>query len=337
MNIWLQQKYANILCSNYRNFKVKKNSPYLSNFSCEICGDSQINKRKARAYIGEKKNSLFYYCHNCNVSFSFESYLYHQDSNLFKQYSFEKYKETEAQKPVFLEDKPIQFIDTAPKTVLSDLEKLSDLNWTHPAKKYVVKRQIPLSYHFKLRYSPHFTKFVNSLISNKLNENNKEGRLIIPFFDENGLCFGFQGRNFSDNKTLRYITIMLTDKKPKIFGLDTVDWNKTVYVTEGPIDSMFIDNAIAICGSEASVEYLKGKNVVFVYDNEKRNKSIIKNMEKAIDCGHRISIFPENIKEKDINDMIMSGKSSLDIKKIIDDNTVHGLKAKVKLLSWRKC
>jgi transcription elongation factor Elf1 len=90
MNVWLQQKYVNILCSNYRNFKVRKTSPFLTNFSCEICGDSQINKRRARAYIGEKKNNLFYYCHNCNVSFSFESYLYHQDSNLFKKYAFEK-------------------------------------------------------------------------------------------------------------------------------------------------------------------------------------------------------------------------------------------------------
>jgi hypothetical protein len=338
MTIWLQQKYVNLLCSTFRNFRVKKSSPFLANYSCNICGDSSYNKKKARAYIGEKKDCLFFFCHNCNASMSFESYLYNQDYNLFKQYSFERFKENGNQRPKDLpEEKVIEFFEKPLKGPMGSLEQICNLPWNHPAKKYVIDRQIPLKYHGKLRYTEHFNKFVNDLLPGKLNENYKEGRLVIPFFDENGLCFGFQGRNFSENKTLKYITIMLTDKKPKIFGLDTVDLTKKFYVFEGPIDSMFIDNAIAVTGSNPDYNFIDGnKNAVFVFDNEKRNKFTVKNIEKAIDKGVNIALFPEKIKEKDINDMIKAGKSSIDIQKIIDDNTFNGLKAKMKLTTWRK-
>ena len=220
------------------------------------------------------------------------------------------------------------------KKYLKGLKKISQLHWEHPAKTYIVDRKIPNPYHAKLYYSPNFSKWVNELLDyEKLDPKNKEPRLIIPFMDEEGEVFGFQGRSFRKDG-IRYITIILDDSQPKVYGLDIVDLDKKTYVVEGPIDSMFLDNCIAMAGS--AVSKFENLNFVYVYDNEPRNEQIIKQIEKQVDAGNKVCIWPESIKVKDINDMILSGMSSDDIESIIDENTFEGMSAKLNLMRWRK-
>ena len=166
-------------------------------------------------------------------------------------------------------------------------------------------------------------------------ENGKKDhpRIILPFIDENGEWFGFQGRSYGLNDRMRYITIMLDEDRSKVFGLNTVDFNKTVYVTEGPFDSLFIDNAIAMAGADIDWDLLDGKDVVFVFDNEKRNKEIVDRMSRAIQKGHEAVIWPTNLKEKDLNDMYLTGHN---VQSLVEFNTYEGLEAQVKLTEWKK-
>lgn len=128
---------------------------------------------------------------------------------------------------------------------------------------------------------------------------------------------------------------MLDETKPKVFGLDDVDFSKKVYVVEGPIDSMFIDNCIAMAGSAAT--FLNTvDNFVLIMDNEPRNKQIIEHIDNCIDLGYNICLWPASMEHKDINDMVMAGMKIDEIKRIIDTNTYHGLQAKMRLVSWRK-
>ena len=160
-----------------------------------------------------------------------------------------------------------------------------------------------------------------------------EPRLIIPFVNKNGELMGFQGRAFGKT-SLRYITIKVDENAPKIFGLDSLQRNKPVYVVEGPIDSMFLDNCIAMGGADltqASLDYVGTKDLVFVFDNEPRNKEILSRIEKIIDMGYNISLFPESISQKDINDMVLGGIDPIELQVIISKNTVSGLSAKAKL------
>jgi len=221
-------------------------------------------------------------------------------------------------------------------TPLKSLKKVSQLRHDHPVKKYVQKRMIPNEYHRKLYYVPYFAKYVNSLIPRKLPEQNDEPRLLIPFFDEYENLIGFQGRAFSKTK-LKYITIMLDDSKPKIFGLDEVDWHKKVYVVEGPIDSMFLPNCIAMAGADGGA-YINDKkeNVVLVYDNESKSSEITTKISKNISDGFSVCIWPNFLKQKDINDMILSGMTKVEILNIINDNTFNDLRAKLKLSEWKK-
>jgi hypothetical protein len=223
------------------------------------------------------------------------------------------------------------------KTPLKSLKKISQLQYNHPAKEYVQKRKIPNEYHRKLYYAPYFAKFVNSIIPRKLSEENDEPRLVIPFFDEYENLIGLQGRSFSKN-SIRYITIMIEEDKPKIFGLDEVDWTKRVYVLEGPIDSMFIDNSIAMIGADggAYINSKKKQDIVIVYDNEPKSSMIHKKLSRNIDEGFSVCIWPNFLQYKDINDMILSGMTKVEILNIINVNTFQDLNAKMKLVEWSK-
>ena len=144
--------------------------------------------------------------------------------------------------------------------------------------------------------------------------------------------FGYQGRSLAPKAKIRYITIMLDDSKTKIFGMDRVKQDEAIYVTEGPFDSMFLSNSIAMCGSDVNLSS-SDYRLVYVFDNEPRNKQIVSKYSKAIDDGNRIVIWPTGIVNKDINDMIMAGHNVQDV---VESNTYQGLEAKLKLTEWKK-
>jgi len=202
----------------------------------------------------------------------------------------------------------------------------------------VQNRQIPASKQYKLYYAPKFNEWVNSIIPGKLpTVENDKPRLIMPFIDKAGNLFGFNARAFG-NDELRYITIMIDEDMPKVFGLDDVDFSKKYYVAEGPIDSLFLSNAVAMAGADGNASGLEStENAVFIFDNEPRNKEIVARMEKCLDRGYKVCIWPKNVLQKDINDVIMTGVTQASLELIIDNNTFSGLEGKLQLTYWRKC
>jgi len=326
----IDHKYVGLLSNRLLRYTKVDNKTYT--FRCPICGDSKKNSYKTRGYIYEKKDKMMFYCHNCLASMSFGKFLKYLDQQLWEEYTQEKFIEknsntapqtpdiTKVVWPKYRLESPLRF-----------LKKISSLDPEHPAKRYVVKRKIPPQFHYKLFYAPKFKSWVNNIIPGKFKDGEDEARLIIPFLDKEGNCFGVQGRSFKPDG-IRYITIMFNDDKPKIFGLDDCDFSKPVYVLEGPIDSMFIPNAIAMAGADVDFDVLP-YNTTFIYDNEPRNAQIIKRMEKIIDRGYNIVIWPDNLDIKDINDMVLSG---LDPMKIVRENTFKDLSAKMRIVQWKK-
>lgn len=327
-------QYATMLSSRLEHFKVRSTNPYKINFRCPVCGDSQKSRSKARGWLLEKENTFHFYCHNCGASQSFSFFLKNIDGLAYKDYVAEKFVKdtTKAVKTTIEEvkfEKPV--FDTAP---LKKLKKISQLSADHPLKNYIDKRRIPPHHHYRMYYAPKFKTWVNSIIPNKFEDVKKdEPRLVIPFLDKDGKMFGVSARGFDPNG-IRYITIMFDDR-PKIFGLDKVNFNKTYFVVEGALDSMFLSNAVAMAGAEGSTAALENmNNAIFVFDAEPRNKEIHKRMEKIIRDGHRICIWPSDVPAKDINEMVLLGKN--DVEQTILNNTFKGLEASLKLTLWRK-
>ena len=315
-------KYINLISSRLQKFKRVKNNLY--NFRCPICGDSQRNKSKARGYLYQVKNNTNFKCHNCGVNVSFNNFLKQIDSVVYKQYTFEKFKEGKTGKNFTVKEPVFHFEAPKFKPKL-DLPKASE---NTDAKEYLVKRNLNPD---KFYYASKFKSWTNSLKDVFDDTLKDESRIIIPLFYQNTLV-GFQGRALGPSK-IKYITVMLDDDAPKIYGLDEVQKNQTVYITEGPFDSTFVPNSIALCGADGDVDKWGISDCVWIYDNEPRNAEIHSRISRAIDSGQKVVIWPSTIKEKDINDMILSG---LNVQSVIESNTYSGLEAKLKFTTWKK-
>lgn len=333
MSVWVDVKYANLVSGKLERFKIKNNNPYSAVFRCPICGDSKKNQLKTRGGFFQSQDSVMFKCFNCGVSKKLSSFLKEIAPSLYKEYVMENYMDGPVAKEETLV--PLKPDYTKSNTALSKLKKISQLKWDHPAKLYVVNRKIPNEAHGKLFYCPKFATWTNSMIPEKLDpEKHDKPRLIIPFFDEKGVMFGYQGRSFDPNDKARYISIMLRSDK-KVFGLDRVDFSKKHYVVEGPIDSLFLPNCLAMSGADIDYSLLNDKSVI-IYDNECRNPEITKRMQNVLDKGFTLCIWPDSMKYKDINDMILGGLSSKNIVDIINNNSYNGPIGMMKLNTWKK-
>lgn len=337
--IYVDLKFVNIISSRLRNFKQKND--YLWNFSCPICGDSSKNKTKARAFIYKSKADLFVKCHNCGYVNNLGNLIKFLDSFLYKEYVFEKYKSDIYKTPEVAQAPPppppevVELIDD----VLDPLLRIDQLPENHPAVKYVINRKIPKSSWGKLYFAPKFKRFVNTVIEKfEHPEIGEHPRMIIPFFKESGKVFAFQGRAYGD-ETPKYLTIKVDESLEKVYGLDTVDYTKPIYVVEGPIDSLFLPNCIAVSGSSFDTPTIRSlkDNCTLVMDNEPRNRDIVKQIKKYIDADYSVCLFPDTMEVKDINDLVLSGMSQDEIIELINKNTFKGIEAKLKFATWRKC
>ena len=336
MSVFIDRQFLLRVSPKLQRFTQKKDDLY--NFRCPLCGDSQKNKTKCRGYVYRKKNDYFYMCHNCGAGTNFYNFLERVDPVLLKEYALERYKNGEVdaksnyKKPEFDEakTKPV-FRQKIP------LESVESLPENHYAKAYVRSRQIPEDFYSQLYFAPDFRKFVQELGIEKDGLKEDDPRLVIPFYDEEKNLIAFQGRALGESK-LRYITVKVSDDKYKVFGMDRIDQDKTIYVTEGPIDSMFLDNAVATADSNLGFVtniYDKSK-VVLVFDNEPRNKEICKKIDEAIENHFQVVIWPEMIESKDINDMVLYGFSPDEIQDIISKHTFVNLRAKAEFINWKK-
>ena len=354
MNSYIDKKFVNFLSARLENFAWKKDN--LANCRCPLCGDSQKNRSKSRGYFFEKDDSFYYKCHNCGASHSLYTFLEFVDPALKNEYQLERYRAKQTPKPVQIKATGVEKVFGKKKPKENNksnfLKPLKDLPTDHPARVFVKHRRIPKDKYDLLYFTEDFGSYIKELTGVLILS--PEPRLVLPFFDKDGNIVAAQGRTLnmgsatgsidretdSSRKTLRYMTIKSPDAPEKLwFGQWRVNPKKKIYIVEGPIDSLFLDNCIAMVGASGLnniPEHLKDSEGVYILDNEPRNKQIVKLMERLIDSGRKICIWPRTIALKDINDMVIAGMTKSEIKKIIDDNTFEGLEAKYRLSHWSK-
>jgi len=318
----VDSKYIGLVSARLPKFKRVK--PDLYNFRCPICGDSQKHKNKARGYIYSVKADMNFRCHNCGASMTFSNFLKTVDPVIQKQYVFEKFKDGKTGRGSIIEEPKFNFEAPKFKPKL-DLPKASE---NSAAKKYLENRKLNPD---KFYYTDKFKAWSNSHKRTFDSVEYDEPRIIIPLFYKNTLV-GFQGRSLGPSK-VKYITVMINDDAPKIYGLDQIRTGTPVYITEGPFDSTFIRNSIAMCGSDGDVGKWGISTPIWVYDNEPRNREIVRRISDTIDRGETVVIWPSNIHEKDINDMVLAGH---DVQSVVESNVYSGLKAKLQFNTWKR-
>jgi len=328
---YLDTKYINLASASLHKFKRVKTG--LWTFRCPYCGDSKRNKTKTRGYIFSVKGDHVFKCHNCGITRSFSNFLKDNAPHVHDEYVMERYKEGTIGKNVPKPDLTSFISKPTFKTKRKvDLEPLSCLNNFHVAKKYILDRGIPENKLDRLYYCPNFKEWSNTQKHTFFDTTNDEARIIIPLNDTDGNLIGFQGRSLSPNAKMRYITVMLDENAPKLYGLDHINKNETIYIVEGPLDSFFLENSVAMCGSDVDIRTFGWSDYIWVYDNEPRSRQITDKISKSIDAGDSVVIWPSTVKEKDLNDMVTSG---INVKSMIQSNVYQGLKAKLQLSNWK--
>jgi len=330
---FIDVKYINLISSRLPKFKRVK--PHLYNFRCPICGDSQKQKNKARGYLYRVKNNTNFKCHNCGISISFNSFLKDLDPDTHKEYVFEKFKDGKSGKN-FATETPEDIFKKLKTSTPEFKEKikidLPNAFMVSRSRDYLETRAI---FKGEFYYAENFQEFVNTIKPDTFPEsvakNYGEERIVIPLVRKNQLI-GVQGRALSSNP-IKYLTIMFDDDAPKIYGLDTVDTKRPIYIIEGPFDSTFVENSVAMCGADIDIGSFGWSDYIWVLDNEPRNREIVNRISKAIDRGDKVVIWPPSIRQKDINDMVLSGQ---DVQKVIESNVYQGLQANLKFTTWKK-
>ena len=322
--LYIDSKYIGLVSARLEKFKRTKD--HLYTFRCPYCGDSQKSKNKTRGYLFQKKGDFIFKCHNCGMSKGFSNFLKDLDPVLHGQFTVERYKQGLTGKhrnvpdPVFSFNKP-----TFKKKV-----KLPLASTNARAGDYLKKRKLNPT---KFYYTNRFKHFCNTYKPTFESTRNDHERIIIPMYDENNDLIGFQGRALDAFQKPKYLTVMLNEDSPKLYGLDTINKEKPVYIVEGPFDSTLLENSVAMCGSDVDIRTLGWSNYIWVFDNEPRNRENINRIDKTIDRGDQVIIWPNHIVEKDINDMVLSG---LNVEDLLESNIYSGLEAKLKLKSWKK-
>ena len=319
----VDSKYVGLVSSRLQKFKRVKDNLY--NFRCPICGDSQKNKNKTRGYIYQVKNNTNFKCHNCGSSMSFNNFVKTIDPTLHKQYTLEKFKEGHTGRNFVVESPKLEFTKPVFKKSINLPKASSDSR----AKEYLVNRKINPD---KFYFADKFMEWTNTQKQTFDTILRDESRIVIPMYDETKNLIGFQGRALGKSFT-KYITVMLDDDSPKIYGLEKIDRKQSIYIVEGPFDSTFVENSVAMCGSDIDVRSFDWSDYIWVLDNEPRNREIVNRVSRVINRGDRVVIWPNGLMEKDINDMVLAGH---DVMSMLELNTHSGLEAKIKFNNWKK-
>ena len=347
----INQKYhvdiawINRLSYSLTRFKKVKTDVY--NCRCPICGDSKKNKRIGRFYFYKKKQKMNVMCHNCGYSKSLFNFIKDQFPFDFEEYKketiFDSFKPRELTKigqnrptvtPV--DDNTLEELSEthSVENVLGDCINMSDLPDTHFAKSYLLGRSFSEKELERLYFSDNFKSVaakLNAESADKLPE--KESRIIIPFVNEYGQVEMLQGRSLDPTARIKYVSIKVNDEVEKVYGLYEANRDKTTYCVEGPFDSLFVDNCLASC--DANLTRVDAD--VFIWDNQPRNKDVLKYMEAAIEAKKKVVIWPFVPKEKmDINDLIKKGVTREQLMKTIKKSTYSGLTARMKFMEWKK-
>ena len=336
MSIIIDTKYLSLLSPRLDRFKKVRD--YLWNFRCPQCGDSQKSKSKARGYVYRKKTDLFFKCHNCGVGQSVGNLIKDLDPFLHKQYIMERYKAGEtgqrkSKAPEFKFETP----KFQSKNIDINLPSIDSLPKEHYARVYCEGRTIPQQFMNKIFYTEDFKDWALSVCQiDYSNLVSKEPRLVIPFFDKDNQLIGAQGRALQESK-IRYVTVKIHENVPKVFGLERWNPKQHTYLVEGPIDSFFLPNCLAVAGADMSdLGILDKDKTTLIFDNEPRNFQIVRSMIKSLQDGWNVVIWPNSITCKDINDMVLTSIKDARLVEIINTNTYSGQRGEWEVHSWKK-
>lgn len=343
--LWLDRKFVLMLGARLERFKVKSEEPFIANCRCPFCGDSKRKASKTRGYFfrDRDRDKIFFKCHNCGLPKHVRQVLKELAPDLYDEYKMEFLRENggrvgQERRRVVRPPKD-QPMEVRIAVEAFGLTRVSDLLDGHEAVQYLKTRRVPIEAFPRLYWTDDYYGWVNRrVVPDKFPKNaRRSSRIVFPFTGSDMKPVGFTGRAINRDEIPRYVTVKV-DEGPKVFGLDAINKQHVVLAFEGPMDSLFFENSVAMAGADfdPTAVGLSRAMTVIVYDNEPRNREIVARMRKFVDEGWSVVVWPKQLMEKDVNDMVLAGYSPETIRRVIAENTRTGTKALIALNDWKR-
>ena len=328
----LSQEFLIETFYSYCKRPLHKKYQNVFNAECPVCKEGKSAGRSRRLFYFPHKGYLF--CHNCSKSWrpfewvrevtalSVPEILKRNKEKSGEQYqTIQKYNNITVETDGFvIPDLPENSIDLTDPT---QTEFYKDNKFVKLALEYCSSRRL-------LTAANSCNKFYISL-EDKVHKN----RLVIPFYGNNNQIICYQTRALTSNQFPKYLTKF---GEKELFGLNNIDASVPfVFVFEGPIDSMFVKNGVAMASlapTEKQLQQLSnliGFELIFIFDNDKNNKQTAKKIEKYIKDKRKIFIWPKEFSRfKDFNEICCSLELDEIQWKFIVKNTAVGPEALIK-------
>lgn len=289
------------------------------NAGCPVCKEGKHLGKKKRLYFYTKTNS--FYCFNCNKSWSAFTWL-REACNL-------SYKEIEGEllsnnyridvSTSLFDNKKNYTSSTLPHDSinLNDVTQTSyfkDNIYVQAALKIIIDRKLNTAINRPKNFYISLTDFIH------------KNRLCIPFYNSNDIEY-YQTRAL-DNNLPKYLNKLNTEKT--IYGINNINPNLDyIFIFEGPIDSMFVENGVAVTGlnitkkQTAELDQYPLHKKIWVLDNQNIDAAAQKKTEELLVNKTSVFIWPKNIKCKDFNELaLLLNQNSISHKFILNNTNL---------------
>ncbi len=327
-------KFVSLISNRLRNWLFKGNGKSSFSHHCE-----RQDSHKRRAYFLPFKGRIIMKCHNCGASTSLGKFIKEIDPTLYSEYRLEVFKETTTSTSYTTYKSPVIEQRQSDSIIgLDGLISYSKLAKSNPARLYLEKRKLPEDKINLFYLAPKFFKWASNYDDTFKKFKEDHPRLILPVYNAEKSIIGFSCRAFGKEQP-KYIQLRVDKTAEYIYGLDTVDMSKPIIAVEGQIDSLFLDNSIAVGSANYNLDFIMNNdNVIIVPDNDfRRNIQVCNQLKSAVKKGKTISLLPSHFK-KDINDIIK--KDNVTKEELMDYILSHrksGAEALLEIALEKKC
>jgi hypothetical protein len=316
----------------YAGFAKKQSSNKL-NGCCWHCREGNSWGKKHRLWYLPDKNII--HCHNCSTTWTPLNWIKQVSGLSYKEIlqesnGFDHFYSDEEDTEIFKKSKNTQTLPTDSINLFDPIQTkyYNDNKIVTDAVNYIKNRKLDTCIN-KTELYISLKDFIH------------KNRICIPFKDSDNKIRYYQTRAIypHDEKDGRKYLSKANSEKT-VFGLDKIDPNyEFLFITEGPIDSMFIaKNGTSMAGLKITEHQksLLSKYInfekIWILDNQLDNENVLDKYNKLIENNERIFIWPKRYKKfKDINELCCKTNLNQINTDFFINNSYQGLKAKLVL------
>jgi len=335
----LPEAYTSQKFYQLAGYAKKKHNGRIYEAGCPICKEGKSWGRKRRLYYIVAENHIF--CHNCGWTGNVIKFIQEVEGVTYKEIMKEMEDYDILPDIIDGEEEKVTFRPT-PDLPLDSINLLDELQLEYHNSNDIVNHVFDFTTRRKLFSACNRPKTLWVSLKDNIHRN----RLVLPFYDESNNIIHYQSRSVlpTDNKLPKYLSKVGSEKS--LFNVNNINSEiDNIFIFEGPIDSCFVRNGVAVAGIQENSNLLYTQrqkeqlrsfpfhDKIWVLDSQHQDKAAYIKTERLIEQGETVFIWPKEYGDryKDFNDMAIDLDISEIPYKFILKNSYTGLKARLML------